>query len=191
MKGKEQEGGRFVKMQKTVEEVVRDYYPQVYRLLYSMCRDQPLSQDLSQETFLRWIEHTEKYQEQGKLKFYLFRIAVNLLRDEQRKKKPEEVYEECSDADRSMDGALWFYRNEDVKILNSWIEQLPAPLREVIILRNLQEMTFAQTAEVLQIPVSTVKSRYKKALSRLREMALADREGGGRYEQSDRTNKKN
>lgn len=112
-----------------IEKTVQTYYPLIFSFLYSLCKDQALSQDLCQETLIRWVRSLkeERYEEQGKLKSYLFSIAVHAFHDQKRKEKNWVEYDEQLHEDLSLDGALWFEQHQNQLILQKWIDQLKNP----------------------------------------------------------------
>ncbi len=125
-------------------------------------------QDLVQETYLRLWKYREKYEPTAKLTTFLFTIArqvrIDALRRETRRQQREENWakEQPTAVMPSRRGA-----REDV----AWaISQLSAEMAEVVELGVFQDLPYAQIAEILSIPLGTVKSRMFNALRKLKEI---------------------
>lgn len=148
----------------------------IYRFALQMCGSQALAEDIMQEVFMVLIrgEHTFD-QTRGSLNSFLFGVARNqVLRRLQR----EQVYvqmEEDTDSDsRAMqefgesEGPLDdLARNETIESVRKAVLSLPEPYREVVVLCDLQEMSYVETAEILGCAVGTVRSRLHRARSLL------------------------
>ena len=127
-------------------------------------------EDLVQETYLRLWKYRDRYVPTAKLSTFLFTLArqvrIDDLRRNARRKEREERYEKMSDrAGSSPNGAA--DAREDVR----WaLAKLSEPLREVVELGVLQDLPYVEVAEILDVPVGTVKSRMHNALKKLKEV---------------------
>lgn len=146
----------------------------LYRLLNG---DRHLAEDLAQETFLRVIRNIAQYQYPRPFKPWLYQIATNLARDHYKRADtrlagtmPDDDLSIAGDVDPLPEDALLLAA--DVQAAICALRALPNHQREVIILRYDQELSLAEIAEILSIPVGTVKSRLSVALGRLREKLL-------------------
>lgn len=117
-------------------------------------------EDLFQETWLRVVRNAARFQRDKRFSTWLFQIAVNLCRDWYRRRPPEpaEIPDGAAARSDSVDAVL-----DAARLLAT----LPEPQREVLILRYYQDLSEEQTAEVLDIPRGTVKSRMHNALASL------------------------
>ena len=134
------------------------------------------SEDLVQETYLRLWNYRSAYQKTAKLTTFLFLIARQVRIDALRRRVRREKREESWMAERTkIEPPKTYGKREDVL----WaVAQLTEPLREVVELGVFRELPYAEVAEILGIPVGTVKSRMSSALKRLKE--IFDEEKGGR-----------
>ena len=144
-------------------EIAGRYYDDIYRFCYYMTGEQEDSYDLSQEVFLRFFSYIDSYRHKN-LKGYLLIIARNLCRDYFRREKKAECME-VPDREKKDDPM------ESVELellLNELLGQLEMEQREVIILRIREELKFREIAEILRCPLSTVKSRYRLGIEKMR-----------------------
>lgn len=135
------------------------------------CRDR--AEDLAQETFVRLYRHAARYRERGYLRAYLFRIATNLVRSEERRRArwraltprlmASEAPPEPSPRARLMSGEA---TGEVTRALHA----LPAPYRAPLVLRELEGWSYAEIAAALRCREGTVKSRIHRAKKELRAL---------------------
>jgi RNA polymerase sigma-70 factor (ECF subfamily) len=157
------------------ESVARRFYAGVYNYLRWMSRDAGLAEDLTQETFMRIWQHPPELRSQRALKAWVFRVARNEFLQHRRRAglatvalgDPESV-ETASGP--SSDPQMSLEREDLRRAVRGAVQKLPDHYREVIVLYNLDGLSLAQIAEVLEIPLGTVKSRRAKALTRLRHL---------------------
>lgn len=155
----------------------------LYNFVYKYVGDATLAEDLTQDTFLRVLKSIRKYNYQGSLSTWLYRIAINLCKDHlKRKRLPmvsmhdyyttgsgERIYVQDrirDEAARTDDSLMDEEREELVRRL---LAGLPEEERIVILLKEYQELTFREIAEVLDVPDGTVKSRLYHGLRSMRE----------------------
>lgn len=124
-------------------------------------------EDLLQETYLRLWKYRDQYKPTAKLSTFLFTIArqvrIDALRRRTRRERREDIWMKESPSRIAYHGPL----REDVR----WaISKLPDTLRETIELAVFQELPYADIAQILDIPVGTVKSRVSNALKKLKEI---------------------
>lgn len=152
----------------SIEEVITMYYEDIFSFL---CRRMPNFQDaedVTQIVFLKLAKNTSSYNEQGKLKNYLFRMAINASNDFYRKKvyyaPIDEVSEQASDDLLPIDIII---EDESSRKIKNALLSLPEFQRDTIILRFYQDLTFKDIARITNTNVSTSKSRYKQGLKKL------------------------
>lgn len=176
-------------------ELVGEYSRRVFGLLFKQCGDRDLAEEITQETFVRVVSHLSRYREQGKFEPWLFRIAMNRLRDEMRRRKrharPMDMGPGRGEAGEGGDylsqgQALGqngrvpptpyerLAESEQVDLLREAIKQLGEADREILYLRHTAGMKFADIAECLGQPLGTVLARGHRALSKLRKMLSDD-----------------
>lgn len=146
-----------------LSELVEKYYDEVYSFLFRRLSGSSAAEDLTHETFIRFIENLPYYKENNKLKAYIFTIAYNLSNDYFRKNKREASLQiEKSDESiaETVDEVL---KAEKEMAVKKAIESLTEQQRDVVILRYYHDMKIAQIAYVTATPVSTVKTRLRRA----------------------------
>lgn len=124
-------------------------------------------EDLVQETYLRLWKYRAEYKPTAKLSTFLFLMArqvrLDALRRQTRRERREESWSQEQPTVQAPDACA----REDVR----WaVSQLSEPLREVVELGVFQDLPYAEVAEILEIPVGTVKSRMSNALKKLKEI---------------------
>ena len=154
-------------------EIIDAYGSRVYALLFSRCRNAELAEEIAQSTFCTVVTKFDSYVEAGKFESWLFRIAMNRLRDEMRRRGRHAVpaaQEAFSGVAAPSDpGSSDFDQRELQHSLWDAIGGLPEADQQILHLRHVSEMSFKQIAEVLEQPLGTVLARHFRALKRLRE----------------------
>lgn len=155
--------------------LVERHHSLLLGFLYRMTGgDRALAEDLAQEAFIRVLRSIGQYQHPRPFKPWLYRIATNLARDYY---KQAEMRHTISMPERSPDTtteapeAALLLDNEAGQVAAA-IGCLPDHQRETIILRYYQDLSLAEIADVLGVPVGTVKSRLSLGLKQLRERML-------------------
>ena len=123
--------------------------------------------DMLQEVFLRVHRAASSYSENGHFSTWLFQIALNVARDAARRRLPESLESEPTDPADSAERKL--ERHEAAEILARAVAELSAELREVLALRHDAGISFEEMSRRLQVPASTLKSRFAAAILRLRD----------------------
>lgn len=168
--------------------IVEVYTPRVYGLVRAHCGRGDLAEEITQSTFCTIVEKLPAYAESGKFESWLFRIAMNRLRDEMRRRKRHAASVEdetltglaesagaevrggagsSRDQGRGGDEAI---EDEDLKSLDAAMSRLAEPDRRILHLRHVAELSFKQIADVLDQPVGTVLARHHRALKKLRDL---------------------
>mgnify|MGYP002623200455 FL=1 len=162
------------------EQLVTQWQPAVTRLLGRLVGHSETAADLSQEVFLRVYQARNRYAENGAFSSWLYKIALNVARDHSRRRLTVSLPEQDSLAAGS-DPAWDSMNRETAVMLREALADLPAQQREVLVLRHSENMNFEQISRLLDVPASTLKSRFSTALRRLRVTLrdLADGEEGG------------
>ncbi len=156
--------------------MISRYQHRLYRYLLRLVRQPAAADDLFQQTWLRVMERIGRYDARRNFESWLFSVAHNLAVDAWRGPQPASLDEEnelgSSPVDRlpaqapdALDRLLDFERGA---VLAECLEDLPLIHREVLTLRFEEDMRLEEIAEVVGIPLSTVKSRLRRALEGLR-----------------------
>ncbi len=167
------------------ELVLRHQQPLI-NFFYRLTWDRQASEDSAQEVFLRIFRHAHDYEPRAKFTTFMYRIARNLWIDRLRSAgaapKTVSLDQSAEDDDRKMSASLAgdepsaqenLENREMIEALKKAIERLPEEQRMVIVLAEHQGMRYQEVAEVLDIPVGTVKSRMHAAVAKLRELMTA------------------
>lgn len=159
------------------EALLRTYQPAVFRLAYLLLGDADDAEDVAQETFLRAQKALPRFDIERPLRPWLFRIAANLARNKRRslgryfaalqrllRAEPEAALNIPQEAGQKQDAqTLW-----------RAVRHLGENEQNIIYLRYFLELSEAETASTLEIPVGTVKSRLHRALRKLRQVIERD-----------------
>ncbi len=153
-------------------DLVRLHYPGVVRVVFRLCGDARLAEDMAQEAFLRaWIKLSSLHP-QSSIRNWFYRIAVNAALDVLRRRPEETLEDEATqmlpDQKASPEAAM--IEKEGKTQVQQAIQSLPEAARSVLILREYGELSYQEIANVLDVPVGTVMSRLNYARNRLREL---------------------
>jgi RNA polymerase sigma-70 factor (ECF subfamily) len=149
------------------EALVRRWQGPVARFLARLVGRADWVPDLCQEVFLRVHLARARYRETGQFSTWLYQIALNVARDAGRRRRREQQPLPRQPADEWPAEAACERRELTDAVVRA-LAELPSPLREVLVLRHYENLSFAEIARVLGTPASTLKSRFAAALERLR-----------------------
>lgn len=153
------------------EEIVSSYSRRIFNLAYRFTSNVSAAEDLTQEVFVRIYNTLEQYDpKQGNLSNWLMRLARNLIIDDYRKRQrnPQNSMADTVDNHtfhlRSVGTSAQkeVERRELAHQVQEGIDKLPSDLRTCVILRDIEEMTYKEIVDVLDIPEGTVKSRINR-----------------------------
>lgn len=156
-------------------EIVKRWERKIFALCYGMLSREDEARDATQETFISAYKALANFRGEAKVSSWLHRIAVNQCLSYQRKRKTRSessLEDEANDGDFAAPARISPARsaeqNERLKIIRQAVNSLPEDLREVVVMKEFEEMTFQEISETLEIPLSTVKSRMYTALKQLK-----------------------
>ena len=157
-------------------EIVRRWERRIFALTYGILGREEDARDATQETFLAAFRNLRGFRGEAKVSSWLHRIAVNQCISRQRRAKVrrESALEEEQEKDASSFVAPVDYsplrvaegRQETLAVRRA-LNSLPIELRQVVVMKEFEELTFREIAEALNLPLSTVKSRLYTALKQL------------------------
>ena len=160
------------------ELIVKRYKNQLLNFIYRFLGNAEEAEDLVQETFLRVYRNRKAYQKVAKFSTWIYTIAGNLAKTELRKRKRRRFFSisELGYNDKDYDISDENYNPEkDVdgrikeSIIHEKIMELSPKFREVIILRDVQQLSYEEISEIVNIPLGTVKSRVNRGRLKLQE----------------------
>jgi len=145
----------------------------VYRFTLRMSRDSSIAEEVTQEVFLALLSQLDCFDSQkAALSTWLCGIARRQLwKHLGRFGDAAAAEDDAAEAESTEDSPVtWVLRQEAVATVRDGLDELPLPLKEVIVLCELEEMTYEQAAMVLAVPIGTVRSRLHRAKARLAEL---------------------
>ncbi len=153
------------------EELVDRYYERVYLFMRAVGHDRQMSEDLTQETFLRAWHHIGQLRDGKALNGWLFRIAGNVSRLYRRrhKGKTSVSLEGVEPPASGVDGSQRAGERERFDRLHEAVARLPWKLRQAIALHYMDQLTIAEAAEAARVRQGTLKSRLNRGLVALRK----------------------
>jgi len=164
-------------------ELVLEYQDSLYHYALSLVSDSDQADDIAQETFVKAFQHIGSLQG-GSFRAWLFKIATNTTHDMGRRSARHPMiplYPQDDDTGEENDSPEWIVdpdqsvektvqQNETALQLYCLLDELPAGYRSILTLIDLQEMDYSEAAEVLKIPLGTVKSRLARARVQMRNL---------------------
>lgn len=155
-------------------DIIDTYSPRVFGLIRAQCNDPDLAEEITQSSFCTIVAKIDSYAELGKFEPWLFRIAMNRLRDEMRRRKrqaravEDQTLVALAGASEMADPNT--VESVDLQRLREAIGQLSDADQRIIHLRHYGELSFKQIAEILEQPLGTVLARQHRALKKLAEI---------------------
>jgi RNA polymerase sigma factor (sigma-70 family) len=166
--------------QLSIEELIHRHKKKVYGYIYLVVRNQPLAEDIFQDTFVKVIKSLlqGKYRDNGKFAPWVMRIAHNLIIDHYRKEKQlptvssdnsvVSIFNSRKLAEHTVEESMIDDQiSEDVRKL---LNYLPDDQREVIILRHYIGLSYKEIAEQTNVSINTALGRMRYALMNLRKI---------------------
>ena len=149
-----------------------EYRNDLYRVALSWCGDGMLADDLTQEALTRALSNQHQLKDAGKLEHWLFRILNNCWREHLRRLHPTQDIEALV-LITEQTPELGLRKQQVIDRVRAAIGRLPLGQRQVVTLVDLKGFTYAEVADVLEIPVGTVMSRLSRARMALKEQLLS------------------
>jgi RNA polymerase sigma-70 factor, ECF subfamily len=145
------------------------YVQPVYRYIFSRVGNKSEAEDLTSQTFLAALEAVPRYQERGFFSAWLFSIARRKVMDALRKKGYQVSLDLAEQVSDGLDAASQVYRNTEIEELISLIHSLDEPEQELIRLRYVAELSFAEMADLVGKSEEAVKKSLYRLLTRLQD----------------------
>ncbi|MFC4401751.1 RNA polymerase sigma factor [Gracilibacillus xinjiangensis] len=161
-----------------VDELFTIYHKQIYQFIYRYTQDEMLSSDIVQDTFIKFDKYADKFDpSKSHIRTFLFRIAYQLTMTKLKRQ------------DRFVKLLPFLYKKdqgdsislEDKISIRTAIKKLPPEQRSVIIFSYYHDLPQQEIAEILQIPIGTVKSRLHTSLKKLKNLLEVDDNEEERY----------
>ncbi len=166
--------------ERAFEELVKQHEKLVYNLCLRMTGDREEAFDLSQETFLKAWHAISLYRNDSKFTTWLSRIASNTCIDYLRKQKRKKVISltsadegeqatEMDIADDSLDPAVLLEKSQDRELVQEAFRALDRDDRLILSMRAIEDMSYQEIGEALDLKPGTVKSRISRAREKIRK----------------------
>jgi RNA polymerase sigma-70 factor (ECF subfamily) len=146
-------------------ELFERYRDPLYGFFRRRLENPGRAEELAQECFLVLLRNRARYEPRASFRSYLYGIAMNMVFAERRKAGREisDAHPPDGHAEQNLDAALWIRRA---------LERLDADDREILMLREYEQLSYAEIAGMLRLPVNTVRSRLFRARLALKELLM-------------------
>lgn len=153
-------------------EIYEKYFRDVYRYALSLCRNETIAEEITQETFFKALKSIGKFDGNCKLYVWLCQIAKNTYFSYLKKEKHCDAVPELESTlhDEGIENQL--LSQETALLLHKALHHLPEPYKEVFTLRTFGELSFAQIGEIFQKTESWARVTYHRAKIKLKEDTL-------------------
>ncbi|CAH0122662.1 RNA polymerase sigma factor FliA [Paenibacillus sp. CECT 9249] len=166
--------------QRAFAEIVDLFKDKIFHLAYRMLNNRHEAEDVVQDTFLRVFKNLDRYDEHQKFSTWIYRIGTNLCIDRLRKRKPTYSLDAEMNDQEGIDGYSMIPSDdvtpeselivsETQQLIRDAIDTLPAKYKSVMILRYLQDLSLQEISDVLDMPVTTIKTRVHRGREFLRK----------------------
>ena len=160
------------------EQLIKRYKNRLLNYIYRFIGNQEEAEDIVQETFLRLYRNRNSYTRVAKFSTWIYTIAGNLARTELRRHKRRRLFslsdigsedKDYDIPDNSFNPESYVNSTLQIEVIHKEIAGLSPKFREVIILRDIEELSYEEISKIIQIPIGTVKSRVNRARLRLQK----------------------
>lgn len=170
-------------------QLIAKYKNKVYGIVYRMVNQTQDAQDITQECFIKAYQYLKSYDPSRKFSSWLYRIAINhCIKVKERNKhlKQGEAYVQLEDVSlpNPIHPESVYLRKESALEVRQLIEQLPEMYRMILLLRYINDLSYQEMSDVLEVPLNTVQVRLHRAKQKLRELYQHAEKGGAYREVS-------
>ena len=162
--------------QEAFAQLVQRYQRLVFNLVYRMLQQYEEAAEITQETFLAAWQGLPTFRGDARFPTWLYRIAYNCSLKQLEQRKRDRALQVALEAERTLGNANDEQRENaelDARdrqlLVQEHLSHLPAKYRIVLILRHLQDMTYEEMAEILTMPIGTIKTQLFRARNLLKE----------------------
>jgi RNA polymerase sigma-70 factor (ECF subfamily) len=157
----------------TFEWIVLKYQDKIYNLCRYLLGNPQDAEDAAQEVFIKAYRKLKDFRPESSLYTWLYRIGVNTCLDHKRKFRPEPFKDQsqAEDLPSAEPSPERLYQSKEIgQAIQSALEQLSKKSRAVIVLKEVEGLSYEEIAEVLNTSVGTVKSRISRSREELRQL---------------------
>ena len=157
------------------EELLRRYRHRIYRICYRMAGNAEDAEDWAQECFIRLYRELKRYDPSMPFRPWMLRLVSNACinlaktRSRRRDKLDLGIDHLSIPAGNGSDPLQTAIAGEETRAIRAALDALPLPMRQAVVLRLLEGLSFRELGEVLQVPTQTAATRVRRALIRVRE----------------------
>ena len=165
--------------QNAFTELVKRYKDPLFNYVSRMLKDSVFAEDIVQETFVRVYRNRDRYQQIAKFSTWIYTIAINLTKTEIRRQSLRRFLSISNTSEDGKnfelpDSRINLEKNTEDTILGDHIreaiEKLPRVFKEVVVLRDIQELSYEEISKIVGVPLGTIKSRVNRGRSRLQNL---------------------
>jgi RNA polymerase sigma-70 factor (ECF subfamily) len=160
--------------------LVQRHQRRVFNMVMRMLQDYEEASEVTQEAFLAAWQGLPSFRGEARFATWLYRITYRCCLRQLERRKRERDLQAVIEAEQTLEGMHREQRAEDIleqrdrqAMVREQMEQLPSQYRMVLILRHLQEMTYEEIADILSMPVGTIKTHLFRARNLLKKRLLA------------------
>jgi RNA polymerase sigma-70 factor (ECF subfamily) len=153
-------------------ELVKRYEPRIAATVFGMLGDCPETDDVGQETFIRFYHHIRQFRGDSSVATYLTRIAINLSLNEMKRRRLHlRFFQRQSETETDLaDNSNPHTNSENRELIQRALQKLAPNFRSVLVLRLVDGYSTKETAEILKLPMGTVLSRLARAQQKMKEL---------------------
>ncbi len=163
--------------EKAFEEIVKRYKTKLFNYIYKYISDVERSEEITQEVFIRVYRSRDRYKIKAKFSTFIYRIALNLAFNEvrnrnRRKTDPHDEFDDkiFNDKIKEYNTPEKLYERKEVEIIvNQEISNLSSKYKDVILLCDIEGLSYKEVAKILNISIGTVQSRLSRGRVRLKQ----------------------
>jgi len=156
-------------------ELVRRHQKGLYRMICRLTRDQAMSEDVVQESFVKAFQKIGLFEERSSFKSWLYRIAINTAHNKLRARRAETVNIDNVHVSIGAEGERKLVYRDLQKLVAAEMERLPERQKMALSLRIFEDLSFNEIAQIMDCPYDTAKANYRHGLLKLKS-ALEDTE---------------
>ena len=156
-------------------ELFRRYREPIYGFFLRRLQDPARAEELAQEAFLVILKSVQRYEPRALFRTYLYGIALNMIYAERRKAGRRAAHSgDAKEVDSAPDPATLADPDAEMVVRDA-VGRLDEGEREVLLLREYEQLSYEEIAAVMRVPVNTVRSRLFRARMALRDLLVARR----------------
>jgi RNA polymerase sigma-70 factor, ECF subfamily len=168
-------------LDRQLRELIDEHAAAVYHVAFGVLHDRGLAEDVVQETMIKAWEASSTFRGDSSMRTWILRIAHNTAIDALRRRRdrtmaPEDLPDEPG-GHAEHDPARRAAGRADLELLRAALAELDELSRTIVVLREVEDMSYQQIAEALDVPIATVKTRLLRA-RRVLQSAVLDHERG-------------